>query len=710
MIVYSFLPIVVIVVLTAVFALIGYTMKKGIVLQSLTCLLAVSCTVHEMETMTPVSAEDDVFYASMESYSAPDTRVYVDMGTLTSDGKFLTLWDAKDQISIFNQNTLNKQYEFLGETGANAGYFKKLSEGTGTGTSVDYVCAVYPYDKSNTSLNDAGVLTLTLPEKQKYRDGTFGLKANTMVSTTDGMYNLLRFKNVCGYLVLKLWGDNVTVSSIKLEGRNGELLSGKATMTPALDTDPTIKMKSSAKTSITLDCKNVTLGTDEAHATVFWLVVPPTRFKQGFTITVTDENGMVFIKETGQDRTVERNHVSTMTAIEVKPLDPKNVIYYTTSDKSIVTPDENAVFGESLTIISNDYIDDLRGVMVFNGNVTQIGDNAFANCEELTSMTIPDGVTTIGSYAFAGCHYLPSINIPKGVTDIGSCAFDCCWNLDNILLPSSVSYIGNNAFSDCHKLTGMTIPSNENLKDIYPYTFENCWALTSITIPENITSIWEGVFRGCTAMNSLTVQAVTPPEHVTADTFEDTNDCPIYVPAESFSDYKNATDGWGNYASRIHTIDSPNHEIQGHAYVDMGTGLKWATINAEREDGAFLFVWADGKAAAESWGGNWRLPTKEEFEILKDKSRYTWTWASTNDGYIVESQIQGYVGNTIFLPTTGRFDSSPESTNLFDSMGYYWASTPGEEYGSYHLEFEDGEILLYPCHHEVAMGIRPVAD
>ena len=101
MIVYSFLPIVVIVVLTAVFALIGYTMKKGIVLQSLTCLLAVSCTVHEMETMTPVSAEDDVFYASMESYSAPDTRVYVDMGTLTSDGKFLTLWDAKDQISIF---------------------------------------------------------------------------------------------------------------------------------------------------------------------------------------------------------------------------------------------------------------------------------------------------------------------------------------------------------------------------------------------------------------------------------------------------------------------------------------------------------------------------------------------------------------------------------------------------------------------------------
>ena len=53
-------------------------MKKGFVLQSAVCLLAVSCSVHEMETMNPIPAEEDVFYASLESYSAPDTKVYVD--------------------------------------------------------------------------------------------------------------------------------------------------------------------------------------------------------------------------------------------------------------------------------------------------------------------------------------------------------------------------------------------------------------------------------------------------------------------------------------------------------------------------------------------------------------------------------------------------------------------------------------------------------
>ena len=294
-------------------------MKKEIVLQSLTCLLAVSCTVHEMETMKPVPAEDDVFYASMESYSAPDTRVYVDMGTLSSEGKFLTLWDAKDQISIFNQNTLNKQYEFLGETGANAGYFKKLSEVTGTGTTVDYVCAVYPYYES-TSLDESGILTLTLPSEQTYRDKSFGPGANTMVSTTDTESNLLRFKNVGGFLVFKFWGNKVKVNSITLEGRNGELLSGEATMTPVIGYDPIIRMTTTDGTSITLNCNKVELGKTEQDATVFWMVVPPTDFTQGFTVTVTDKDGKVFTHSTDDEVNITRNHVSTLSPIEVTPV------------------------------------------------------------------------------------------------------------------------------------------------------------------------------------------------------------------------------------------------------------------------------------------------------------------------------------------------------------------------------------------------------
>ena len=307
-------------------------MKKGFVLQSLICLLAVSCSVQEIDTNDPVLPEDDVFYASLESDSKPDTKVYLDM----IDEKPKILWDAEDQISIFNKSTLNQQYEFLGNTGDNAVYFKRVTEGTETEANGGYVCAVYPYQES-TSLDDTGVLTLTLPEKQTYREnssfGSFGLGANTMVSTTDGQNNLLRFKNVGGYLVLKFYGvdgDNaISVKSIKLEGRNGELLSGEATMTPVIDGLPEIEMAPTAGTSITLKCdKAVKLGKNANKATLFWMVVPPTDFTQGLILTVTDKNDKVFVKETAEILTIKRNTVLRIAPIEVtlaEPLDSNAV-------------------------------------------------------------------------------------------------------------------------------------------------------------------------------------------------------------------------------------------------------------------------------------------------------------------------------------------------------------------------------------------------
>ncbi|MBQ9641724.1 MAG: leucine-rich repeat domain-containing protein [Bacteroidaceae bacterium] len=58
--------------------------------------------------------------------------------------------------------------------------------------------------------------------------------------------------------------------------------------------------------------------------------------------------------------------------------------------------------------------------------VTSIGENAFAHCSGLTSVTIPSGVTAIGSYAFNNCSGLISITIPSGVTAIERSAFSGC--------------------------------------------------------------------------------------------------------------------------------------------------------------------------------------------------------------------------------------------------------------------------------------------
>ena len=284
------------------------TMKKGLFLQSLICLMATSCSVEDMGIESPSSFGNDVFFAGVESVSTPDTRVYV-------DENIKIIWDAEDRISIFNKNTLNQQFMFMGETGDNSGYFNYVSSPAGLGNSLGYICSVYPY-LSSTKISSAGVMTLTLPAEQAYREGTFGPGANTMVSTTKD--NLLSFKNVGGYLVLKFYGEGVSVSSIKLEGHNGELLAGKATLTPAVGTNPTITMASTAETSITLNCDNpVELGATKENASVFWMVVPPTAFTKGFKLTVTDPDGNVFVKETSANLSITRNGLLRISPIEV---------------------------------------------------------------------------------------------------------------------------------------------------------------------------------------------------------------------------------------------------------------------------------------------------------------------------------------------------------------------------------------------------------
>jgi hypothetical protein len=287
-------------------------MKKKLFLQSFICLLAVSCTVRELDVVAPAptkeEAEDIVFYADLAS-SDPDTKVYL-------DEHIKILWDEEDLISIFNMSTLNQKFMFDGETGENSGTFHWVEDDYfGAGNDLDYICAIYPYQESATISND-GVLTLTLPAEQTYREDSFGKGANTMVSVTEGHH--LKFKNVGGYLALKFYGENVSVASITLAGNNGEPLAGEATMTPVLGENPDIVMAPTAGKVITLKFDTpLALNADAENATIFWMVVPPTDFTQGFTLTVTDTNGDVFIKETGLHLNITRNGVLRIKAIEV---------------------------------------------------------------------------------------------------------------------------------------------------------------------------------------------------------------------------------------------------------------------------------------------------------------------------------------------------------------------------------------------------------
>ena len=124
-------------------------------------------------------------------------------------------------------------------------------------------------------------------------------------------------------------------------------------------------------------------------------------------------------------------------------------------------------------------------------------------------------------------------------------------DITTLNIPSGTTKIGNYAFSGCSSLTSVTIPNS--VTSIGDSTFQNCRSLTNIVIPNSVSKIGTYTFRGCTGLTSITIQATTPPTLKSINAFSNTNNCPIYVPAESVNTYKTATN-WNKLSNRISAI------------------------------------------------------------------------------------------------------------------------------------------------------------
>ncbi len=118
----------------------------------------------------------------------------------------------------------------------------------------------------------------------------------------------------------------------------------------------------------------------------------------------------------------------------------------------------------------------LKSVTVTGGS--SIGDSAFSEFSNLTTINLSDGVTTIGKSAFASCSGLTTVNIPDSVTNIGESAFSGCTALSSITISDYVESIGDSAFRGCTGLTSITI--GEGVSSIGTYAFEGCEKLTTV--------------------------------------------------------------------------------------------------------------------------------------------------------------------------------------------------------------------------------------
>lgn len=162
---------------------------------------------------------------------------------------------------------------------------------------------------------------------------------------------------------------------------------------------------------------------------------------------------------------------------------------------------EDAFYGcETLTSV--DLEKDRTNALTF-----AIGDNAFANCPNLATVTLPTKVYmksgSIGEAAFANCESLTKVVIPDRFKHLGNAAFANCIKLTSVTFNEGVTKIPTNFLYGCEELASVTIPTTVNY--VGESAFDGCKKLTSITFPDSVTYVGSGALANCISLQSIKI-------------------------------------------------------------------------------------------------------------------------------------------------------------------------------------------------------------
>ena len=262
----------------------------------------------------------------------------------------------------------------------------------------------------------------------------------------------------------------------------------------------------------------------------------------------------------------------------------------------------------------------------------EILENAFGNCTELKSVSLPSTLTKIGnSYGvppFSGCHSLESIEIAEGnevyasdgncimrkadntlvlglkaskipsyTEHIGSHAFRDS-GAESIALPEGVTSIGDYAFAHNDRLKEITLP--QSLTSIGWYAFSDCFALGKIAIPDGVTELPYGLFAWCTELKEVALGAKT--EKIDTSVFRLCGKLERITISESNAHFKSAADGRFllNKTGDTLVLGCQDGAIPdgvkkiGERAFEGRTGLKEIDFNEVEEIGEYAFVMCAG--------------------------------------------------------------------------------------------------------------------
>ncbi|MDE6083177.1 MAG: leucine-rich repeat domain-containing protein, partial [Muribaculaceae bacterium] len=146
---------------------------------------------------------------------------------------------------------------------------------------------------------------------------------------------------------------------------------------------------------------------------------------------------------------------------------------------------------------------DENGTFTLPDGITSIGAGAFAGCDKITKVVVPETseLKTIGKGAFEGCDKLTEVDLSasKNLTEIGEGAFKGT-SITDITLPETLEKIGGEAFEGT-KITSVVVP--DNVKEIGEGAFKGCSELETVKVGKNVTTIGGGSFEGCEKLTEV---------------------------------------------------------------------------------------------------------------------------------------------------------------------------------------------------------------
>ena len=462
-----------------------------------TILLAVTAIVALMAASCQKD-EGRILSATIEQYEH-NNKAYI-------DNENYACWSNGDHVKI---NGTTERSITIGATGHSDQATIDVSGITGD------ITAFYPASRIEGT-------TVTFPYVQEYDVDDQGrqLIDNPMAAYCPAGSNELKFRNLGALLQVTLKpASTILVRAIEVKGVDNQMLCGKAQLTSTSNGQPMLEALTDGNSSVVLHFDTPQEVTSAGSK--FYIVVPANTNFYNLTIAVLASENSTFshhCKTSKIGEVLSRNNIGAITYTldhNDNTFTPAWGISYTSIGNITITPNTEHW---GVSVISNS-----NGKMMFDDLLTTIGDNAFKECSDLRSITLPLPVTSIGKYAFARCFLIRSISLPDNITSIAAGAFAECFNLESISLPSSLTTIGDSAFYSCDRLQGITLPNGlqalgasafcycTNLQDITlpnglqalgEYAFKRC-GLESITIPNGITEIKQSTFADCSALWSV---------------------------------------------------------------------------------------------------------------------------------------------------------------------------------------------------------------